>query len=176
MLPVKALRRAASVAGMSNPTAPRAGPPPLAPFGLRLHHDGRFTHEGQPLVNRRLRERFDRSVRYLPEEDKYVVQIAHFRGEIEVEEAGFFVRSFDEVTGAVSLSDGSEERLDVDSLRVSPIDGALLCTVKRALTPAGLAARFQHAAHAALLNAVADDGASLLIASERCPLPTGSFG
>ena len=69
-----------------------AGPPPLRPFGLVLHHDGSWTHEGQPILNRRIREKFDGSVRYLPEQGKYVVQIGRFRGEIEVEEAGFFVR------------------------------------------------------------------------------------
>jgi len=147
------------------------GPPPLRPFGLRLHHDGRFTHEGQPIKNRKLRERFDRSVRYLPDEGKFVVQIGRFRGEIDVEEAAFFVRSFDEDTAGLSLSDGDVELLDVASLRVSPLDGALLCTVKRELVPGGLAARFSHAAQAALLNAVADDGDALIVGGTRHPLP-----
>ena len=32
--------------------APLAGgPPPLRPFGLVLHHDGRWTHEGIPIQN-----------------------------------------------------------------------------------------------------------------------------
>jgi hypothetical protein len=151
--------------------SPRAAPPPLVPFGLVLHHDGRFTHEGHPIANRKLRECFDRGVRFLPDEGKYVVQLAHFRGEVEIEEAGFFVRSFDEETGMLSLSDGDEERLAVASLRVSPIDGALLCTVKRALTGEGLPARFHHAAHAALLNAVAEDGEALRVGGVREPLP-----
>ena len=69
------------------PDPPRTAPPPLTPFGLRLHHDGRWTHEGMPLLNRKLRAAFDRSVRYLPDEAKYVVQLRHFRGEIDVEEA-----------------------------------------------------------------------------------------
>jgi hypothetical protein len=150
---------------------PRRGPPPLTPFGLVLCHDGRWSHEGQPVVNAKLRERFDRSVRYLPEERKYVVQIGHFRGEIEIEEAGFFVRCFDEQSGLVSLSDGDEEPLDVSSLRVSAIDGALLCTVKRALVSGGLVARFCHGAHSAVLNAVAEDGEGLLVGGARQPLP-----
>nr|NIW35710.1 hypothetical protein [Gemmatimonadota bacterium] len=41
---------------------------PLRPFGLVLHHDGRWTHEGQPILNRKIREVFDRSVRFLPDE------------------------------------------------------------------------------------------------------------
>ena len=131
-----------------------AGRPPLRPFGLRLHHDGRWSHEGQPVRHRRLREHFDRNVAYLPSERKYVVQLRHFRGEIEVEEAAFFVRSFDAASGRIALSDGSEEVLEPGSLALSPLDGALLCRVKRALAPEGLLARFEHGAHAELLHAV----------------------
>lgn len=149
----------------------KAGPPPLAPFGLVLHHDGSWTHEGEPVSNRKLRERFDRAVRYLPAEGKYVVQIGHFRGEIEVEEAGFFVRLFDPDTGTVHLSDGSVESLDVGSLQPSGRDGALLCVVKRDLATDGLAARFHHAAHAELMNAIDDEGRCLRIAGDACPLP-----
>jgi len=150
---------------------PRSGPPPLVPFGLVLHHDGSWSHEGGPIGNRKLRQRFDRAVRYLPDERKYVVQIGRFRGEIEVEEAGFFVRLFDPASGEIELSDRTHERLDVGSLHVSRRDGALLCSVKRDLLPDGLSARFHHAAHAELLNAVDDDGASLCVAGARVPLP-----
>ena len=149
------------------------GPPPLRPFGLVLHHDGRWSHEGQPIRNRRLREHFDRAVVYLPEEAKYVVTLRHFRGEIEVEEAGFFVRAIDLERGLVQLSDRTEEPLDVGSLRTSPRDGALLCTVKRSLEPGGLAARFLHSAQAELLQAAEDtpDGPVLRLAGRPVPLP-----
>jgi hypothetical protein len=144
------------------------GPPPLRPFGLVLHHDGSWTHEGHPIQHAKLREHFDRSVEYLPAEQKYVVTLRHFRGEITVEEAGFFVRSFEPGSARIALSDRSEETLDPATLSVSPIDGALLCRVKRALAPqvarsqpkanevhqAGLLARFMHAAQAELLHAV----------------------
>jgi hypothetical protein len=134
------------------------GPPPLRPFGLVLHHDGRWSHEGQPIRNRRIREKFDRSVRYLPEEGKYVVQVGRFRGEIEVEEAGFFVRDIDLAEGDVVLSDGSRDKLDLSSLRTSERDGAILCTVKCELSSGGLPARFNHAAQAELLGAVEESG------------------
>ena len=127
------------------------GPPPLAPFGLVLHHDGRWTHEGVPVRNPRLRAVFDRSVRYLPDEGKFVVQVGRFRGQIEVEEAAFFVRELDPETGEVRLSDGSREPLDVGSLHGSPRDGALLCRVKRDVVPDGLLARFHHADGTALI-------------------------
>jgi hypothetical protein len=130
------------------------GPPPLRPFGLVLHHDGRWSHEGQPIANRKLREHFDRSVEYLPDERKYIVRLHHFRGEIEVEEAGFFVREVDVERGEVALSDGTRSRLDLATLEPSSIDGALLGRVKTDVEPGGLLARFTHAAQAELLAAV----------------------
>lgn len=142
------------------PGAPPPGPPPLRPFGLVLHRDGRFTHEGLPIRNARLRALFERSVRYLPEEGAYVIQVARFRGLLEVEEAGFFVRAVDLARGTVALSDRSEEPLDAASLRPSALDpDTLLCTVKRALAPGGLPARFERGAQAELLLAVEETAA-----------------
>jgi len=139
------------------------GPPPLRPFGLVLHHDGRFTHEGEPIRHRKLREHFDRAVEYLPDEAKFIVRLGHFRGQVEVEEAGFFVRTVDLAGGEVHLSDGSREPLDVASLALSPLDGALLCRVKRSLVPEGLLARFSNSAQAELLLAVEErDGRTAL--------------
>ena len=141
------------------------GPPPLRPFGLVLHHDGRWTHEGFPILNRKLRAKFDRSVRYLPDEAKYVVQVGRFRGQIEVEEAAFFVRGFDFEAGTLWLSDGSVEGFDPGSLRASEIDGAWLCSVKRDLRAEGLPARLTHAAQAELLNAVSEEGGRFFVES-----------
>ena len=148
-------------------------PFPLRPFGMVLHHDGRCTHQGHPILNHKMREVFDRSVRFLPDEGKYVVQIGRYRGEIEVEEAGFFVREFDAEAGSVRLSDGTIEPLDTASLCLSPRDGALLCAVKRDLVPEGLLAHFGHAAQSALLLAIDEtpDGMVLCMAGRRCPLP-----
>ncbi|HEX9813860.1 MAG TPA: hypothetical protein VGB31_02810 [Myxococcota bacterium] len=158
--------------------ARRPGPPALRPFGLVLHHDGSWTHDGQPIANRRLREAFDRGVRFLAGggadgEGVFVVTLGHFRGQIEVEEAAFFVRGFESKTGSIALSDGSVERLDVGSLCSSPRDAALLCRVKRNLDSTGLLARFSHAAQAELLDAVevAGDGPWLRIAGARHRLP-----
>jgi len=150
-----------------------AGPPPLRPFGLCLHYDGRWTHEGHPITHSRLRAAFDRGVRFLPEERKYVVQLGRFRGEIEVEEAGFFVRDLDRETGEIALSDGTREALDLRSLRLSKRDAALLCTVKRVLLPEGLPARFSHSAQSELLTGIEDTpgGPALRIAGNLRLLP-----
>ncbi len=126
-----------------------------------------------PFSNPKLRTIFDRSVHFLPKEGKYVVKIGRFRGEIELQEAGFFVREFDPESGQIRLSDHSVELLEVDTLSVSALDGALLCQVKRDLDPSGLLARFSHSAQAELLNAVEDDGDSLTLelAGRRYRLP-----
>lgn len=149
------------------------GPPPLRPFGLVLHHDGTFSHEGQPILNRKLREHFERSVDYLPDEGKYIVRLGRFRGEVEVQEAGFFVRSVDLDTGEVTLSDRSREPLDLTTLGESPLDGALTCRVKRDRDPAGLLARFLHGPQAELLQAVEPDGPgyAIVIGGQRRPFP-----
>ncbi len=157
----------------AEPGPPRGGPPPLRPFGLVLHHDGSWSHEGVPFRNPRLRAAFDRAVRYLPDEGKTVVQLGRFRGEVEVEEAAFFVREYDAESGRLRLSDGSEEPLAPDTLHLSPRDGALLCRVKRDLCSDGLLARFLHGAQADLLHAVeeGDRGPELPIGPRRHPLP-----
>ena len=138
---------------MSSPQESVSGPPPLRPFGLVLHHDGRWSHEGQPLLNRKIRELFDRSVVYLPTESKFIVKVGQFRGQIEIEEAGFFVREIDLSEGQVRLSDGSSEPLVLNTLEVSPLDGALLCGVKQTLFAKGLKARFSHSAQSEFLGA-----------------------
>lgn len=147
------------------------GAPPLRPFGLRLHHDGRWSHEGQPIRNQRLREHFDRSVRYLPDERKFVVTLRHFRAEIEVEEAAFFVRGFDAASGRITLSDRSEVMLAPASLTLSPLDGALRCRVKQALAVEGLLARFTHGAHAELMQAIEELEGRLVLRMGGAPHP-----
>jgi len=120
-----------------------------------------------------LRALFDRSVRYLPEEAVYVVQVGRFRGQIEIEEAAFFVRSFHPERAEVQLSDQCRELLDVGSLKPSPIDGALLCRVKPELRGEGIVARFSHSAQADLLLAVEDSAQGLCLRVEGAlhPLP-----
>ena len=140
-----------------------SGPPRLRPFGLVLHHDGVWTHEGNLILNRKLRNKFDRSVRYLPGENKYVVEVGFFLGEIEVEEAAFFVRSLDLGSGKLKLSDGTDESLDPRSLCFSSIDGALLCQISRPQSEATVLARFDRTPHADLLLATEEMATGLQV-------------
>lgn len=143
---------------MSGDPGSHGGPPPLRSLGLVLTRDGRFLHEGHPVTNRRLRAAFDRGVRWLPSEGKYVVMVGSFRGQLDVEEAGFFVRSVDLAAGRVALSDGTQDRLEPASLRTSALDrDVVLCTVKRDMTSYGVPARFTRSAQAELLAAVEEE-------------------
>lgn len=159
---------------MSGGTNSPGAAPPLRPFGLILHRDGRFTHEGQAIRNAKLRALFERSVTYLVEEGKYVVRAGRFRGEVEVEEAAFFVRAVDLESGELSLSDGSHEPLVAETLAWSRLDeDVLLCRVKAPLREGGLPARFWQSAQAELLLAVAEDegGFFFSLAGQRVALP-----
>ncbi|MCP5045026.1 MAG: hypothetical protein GY944_28690 [bacterium] len=148
------------------------GPASLRSFDLVLHHDGSWTHEGHPFLNRKLREKFDVSVRYLPEAGGvHVVQIGQFRGLVDVEEAGFFVQDIDLAAGKLRLSDLSTDALEVSTLTISPIDGALLGRVKHDLCQGGVLARFTHRAQAEFMNAVDDDGTGIEVAGKRVSLP-----
>jgi hypothetical protein len=125
------------------------------------------------ITNRKLRALFDRSVRYLPEEGKYVVQVGRFRGQVDPEETGFFVTDVGLAEGRITLSDRSEEALDVAALALSAHDGALVSRVKHDLVAGGLPARWTHAAQAELLGAVEERDGLLCVrvAGDEATLP-----
>ncbi len=149
---------------MSPGTRP-PGPPPLRPFGLVLHHDGRFSHEGEPIRHPGLRRHFENHVAWLPEAGVYVVFLGRFRGMVEVEEAAFFVREVDLRRGTLRLRGGSEEALRPETLALSPRDGALLCRIRPELAPleGGLLARFDRGPQAELLAAVEEHPGGLVL-------------
>ncbi len=122
-----------------------------------------------------MREHFDRHVRYLPEEEKYVVFLRHFRGQIEVEEAAFFVIDFEPEGAELVLSDGTREALDVSSLHPSPIDGVWLCRVKRDLAPEGLLARFERFAQERVMQGAVEEGGRIGLVGAKGfePFPEG---
>jgi len=152
------------------------GPPPLLPTGLLLGRNGRFTHEGQPIRHARLHAAFRRGVRYLDGEQAWVVQLGHFRGRIEIEDTPYFVDQYDVDGGALELSDGTRERLHVDTLQAGDGD-VLRCTVKGRFP-----ARFTHAAQAELLQHVELHREQLVLCArieghvEREELPRGLVG
>ena len=113
-----------------------------------MGRDGHFSHEGQAISHPRLRQVLEQSVRFAEPEGVFVVQVGHFRGQIEVEDTAFFVHAYEPGTGEIDLSDLSSEPLDPESLGVGE-DGVLRCTVKGRFP-----ARFNRAAQAHLLLAL----------------------
>jgi hypothetical protein len=91
--------------------------PPLGSSGLRLHRDGRFGHEGQPIRHARLRAALESGVRHLEEEDGFVVQLGRFRARIDVEATPFFVRELEARDASLRLSDGTREPLRAQAAR-----------------------------------------------------------
>ena len=115
---------------------------------------------------------FLRGVRFLDDEGVFVVQLRQFRGQIEVEDTPWWVVSYDGVSGEIELTDGSRERLRVDSLSADP-DDVLRCTVK-----GHFPARFTHAGQAMLLNELDLDAdpVRLRVGDRRQSLPDSVAG
>jgi hypothetical protein len=145
-----------------------SGPPKLAPFGLCLRRDGSFWHEGVEVTHPRLRAQFLRSVAWSEEDGAFLVRLRHFRGWLDVEDTPWFVVAYDRESGEIELTDGTRERLAVETLRADD-DDALRCAVKGGRWDA----RFTHRGQALLLDALEDRGKGphLRAGSRRLPLP-----
>ena len=122
-----------------------------------LRRDGSFWHEGVPVTHPRLARALRAGVRWSEPEQTFIVQLAHFRGWLDVEDTAFFVESYDAATGEIEVSDRTREPLDAASLRADP-DDAIRCTVK-----GRFAARFTRGAHEHLLAAVEVDGEDVFV-------------
>jgi hypothetical protein len=85
------------------------------------------------------------------------VQLAHFRGWLDVEDTAFFVDGYDATTGEIEVSDRTTEPLDAATL-TNDADEAFRCTVKGRFP-----ARFTHAAQEHLLAAIEVDGDDVFI-------------
>jgi hypothetical protein len=120
----------------------------------------RVTH---PRIHRALL----RGVRWAGESLGFIVQIGHFRGQIDVEDTAWFVTAYDPEQGTIDLTDGSSEPLEAASLGFDA-DGVLRCRVKGRFP-----ARFTHAGQAHLLDAleVREDVAYLRAGSDWVPAP-----
>ena len=126
-----------------------------------------FWHEGVQVTHPHLFAAFLRGVRWLDEEDCFVIQLGQFRGQIEVEDVPFWVTGYDADRGELALTDHSREPLAADTLVADP-DEVLRCTVK-----GRFAARFSWRAQAELLATVDADhnGPFLRIGARSVRLP-----
>jgi uncharacterized protein len=127
---------------------------------ITLDGEGRWWHEGDPIDNPRIVELFNRSIERTAG-GTYVLHIAPFTYPIEVKDTPYFVRRVELVDdGArLMLSDGSEEPLDVPSLRAS-VGRGFCCAVKGG----AFSARFGRPAYYTLAEHVEEvDGRFTLI-------------
>ena len=123
---------------------------------ITLDEEGRWWHEGDPIDNPRIVELFNRSIERTTG-GTYVLHIAPFTYPIEVKDTPFFVRRC-ELQGDAArlhLSDGSDEPLEVSSLRYVP-DRGFYCAVKNGSHKA----RFTRPAYYALAEHIETEDAS----------------
>ncbi len=126
-----------------------------------------FWHEGGAVSHPGLYRAFLRGVRFLEDEGVFVVQLGHFRGQIEVEDTPWWVTGYDPERGELELTDETREPLRAETLSADP-DGVLRCTVKGRFP-----ARFTRTGQADLLGALEEtaSGWTLRAGAERLPLP-----
>lgn len=119
------------------------------------------------MTHPRLHAAFLRGVHWAEEEGVFVVQLGHFRGQIEVEDTPFWAIAYDPETGEVELTDRTREPLDPVSLTLDS-DGVLRCRVKAGRFPA----RFTRSGQAHVLDALelVGDRYVLRVGQERVPL------
>ena len=120
-----------------------------------LRRDGRFVHEGVLVSHPKLHAAFLKGVRFAEQEGVFIVQIGRFRGQIEVEDTPFWVRSYDPARGEIELSDESVEPIQPESLSIDPDE------VLRVLVRGRFPARFTHAAQAHLLDSLEERAGEL---------------
>ncbi len=123
--------------------------------GLSIDAEGRFLCRGEPVTHRRTLEVLWRSLERQPD-GRYLVRIGRESGWVRIEDAPYAVRAvrLEGPAPRLVLSDGSEEPLRPETLRVGP-DGVLRCLVK-----GDHRARFGRAAQVALGLRLEEDPAA----------------
>ncbi len=120
---------------------------------IRLHDDGRWTHEGLDFENPKIVELFNRSVDRT-EGGTWVLVVEPFTYPIEVDDTGFFVERIE--WGApveLHLSDGTSEPLQPQTLSYRE-GGRLYAVVK----DGRFRARFKKGPYYALAEKIEEDG------------------
>jgi uncharacterized protein len=118
---------------------------------IRLDAEGRFFHEGEPVVHPGLAAAMYTWIRRHPDNRRFILSNGYDWTYFTVEDAPFFVRSIHEKDGriALTLSDATHEEWDPARSRLGP-DGGLYAEVKRALPGGPFDAKFTRHAQSAL--------------------------
>jgi hypothetical protein len=139
---------------------------------IRLDAQGRFFHDQEPVEHAGMARAFASWIARHPDDGRFILNNGWDWTYFTVEDAPFFVEGIraTETGPALLLSDGSEEQLAPETLRLGN-GGALYTRVKRG----EFAARFRQAAQIALapwLEEDADGAPVLVILGVRYALPT----
>ena len=136
---------------------------------IRIDADGRVWHEGEPVLHDGLARALASWVDFDDATGRYVMRNSLDWCFVTVDDVPLVVRSvrFDPEGVTVALSDGSTERLRLDTLRLRD-DGEVFAYVRGAT----LLARFSRAASFALLDRVEEgpDGPCLRLGDARIAL------
>ena len=129
-------------------------------YGIRLDKDGRFWHQGQPVLNEKVQLVFAQHLTRL-DDGTYALVIGPDRCRVELEDAPYVVRRVQVAVDhdgsptrvALTLFDGTEEELDPNTLEVGG-DNVLYCRVRQGEHRA----RFDRAPYIALAEHVVESG------------------
>ncbi len=137
--------------------------------GLAIDEEGRFLHRGEPITHRRTLEVLWRSLERAGD-GRYQVRVGRESAWVRLADAPYAVRGVAGDPPRLTLSDGTEEPLRPETLRLGR-DGVLRCLVK-----GDHRARFGRAAQVALGLAMEEDpaspsGFSLRLSGRRVPVP-----
>lgn len=98
---------------------------------ITLHADGRWSHQGNPIENPRIKALFSRSIERT-EGGTWILHIKPFTYPIEVEDTAYFIEQITHQDQGLllTLSDQSQERLATETLEYAS-QGRLYCTIKQ---------------------------------------------
>lgn len=136
--------------------------------GLAIDEEGRFLHRGEPITHRRTLEVLWGSLERAPD-GRYLVRVGRESAWVRLADAPYAVRGLAGEPPRLLLSDGSEEPLRPETLRLGR-DGVLRCLVK-----GDHRARFGRGAQVALGLAMEEDpgspsGFALRLSGRRVPV------
>ena len=135
---------------------------------LRLSAEGTLLHDGTPFTHPGVTEYFFRALRYVPELNRYVIQVAQRAVPVEIEDTAYVVRSLDVENARLFLNDGTTEEANLSTIAIRD-DNVFYLRAKDGQE----LARLSRAAMQQLLPYIEEtnNGFSLVVHSRSYPIP-----